>query len=337
MVGRPARPRQPAPRAAGAPHPNRRETLLPRDSYIEVFGAPGSAKSWLVLLAIAANIAEGNRSLLWLWEGSPVAVYQRLRLLGVPDHLATNTDLLRVAVGPKHPTATIAAGPSWVAETPNGLAAIDTTAQAGGATNDAAEAIEWMHGHVAPWRNQQVTVMSADHDTKNRAESANFTGSRGSGAKTGHVDLSLLTISHRKRGKQLRGTLWTPERDGHAHIVLNKAHRDGALAHSQVGEITATLHGTWSAGAFRLTIEPPTTTDPAADTDDIKQRVLQAIADAGDAGIQGARTLRQTVGGTGQAVSQAADELLADGLIDKAEHGRSHVYLITDTGLAEVA
>ena len=119
-------------------------------------------------------------------------------------------------------------------------------------------------------------------------------------------------------------------------MLLNKPHRYGALAHSQGGEITATLHGTWQAAAFRLAIEPPTTTDDT-DTDDLDQRVLKAIAAAGDAGIQGARALRQTVGGTGHRIDEAAERLLAAGLIDKAEHGRSHVYLITNTGLAEVA
>ena len=60
------------------------KTLLPRDAFIEIFGSPSSGKSWLALAAIAANIRAGGRSLLWLWEGSYVAIYQRLRLLGVP-------------------------------------------------------------------------------------------------------------------------------------------------------------------------------------------------------------------------------------------------------------
>ena len=193
-----------------------------------------------------------------------------------------------------------------------------------------------MHTHIAPWRTRGATVIAIDHDTKNRPDAANFIGSRGSGAKTGHADLSLYTKGHRRKGKGLRSTLWTPERDGYAHVILNKPHRDGALAHSQGGEITATLHGTWKAGAFALTIEPPTDNDDA-DADDLDQRVLKAIADAGDAGIQGARALRQTVGGTGRKIDEAAERLLAAGHIDKADHGRSHVYLITNTGQAEVA
>ena len=154
------------------------KTLIPRDSFIEIFGAPSSGKSWLALKAIAANIAGGGRTLLWLWEGSPVHVYQCLRLLGVPDADATNTDLLRVAVGTKHPTATIAAGPGWVTDGDDPLAIIDTTAQAGGATNDAIEAVEWMHSHIAPWRNLGATVITIDHDTKNRPDTANCPESR---------------------------------------------------------------------------------------------------------------------------------------------------------------
>ena len=309
--------------------------LLPRDAYVEIFGAPGCGKSWVTLLAIAENLRSGGRSLLWLWEGSTIKTYAKLRLLGVPDHLAADTDLLRVAVGPKHPTATIAAGPNWVTNGDHALAIIDTTAQAGGATNDAAEATEWMHTHIAPWRTRGATVIAVDHDTKTRPDTANFVGSRGSGAKTGHADLSLRLIGHRTKGKRLRSTLWTSERDGHTHIVLNKD-RESWLAHSQGGDITATLKGTWRQDAFRLAIEPPTDNDDA-DADDLDQRVLAAIAKAGDAGIQGARALRETVGGTGRKVDEAAERLLAAGHIDKAEHGRSHVYLITDTGQAEVA
>ena len=311
------------------------KTLLPRDAFIEVFGAPGCGKSWFTLLAIAANIRSGGRSLLWLWEGSKIKTYQKLRLLGVPDHLAADTDLLRVAVGPKRPVDTIAAGPNWVTGGDNPLAIIDTTAQAGGATNDAAEATEWMHTHIAPWRTRGATVIAVDHDTKTRPDTANFVGSRGSGAKTGHADLSLRVIGHRTKGKRLRSTLWTSERDGHTHVIVNKD-RESWLAHSQGGDITATIHGTWRREAFALTIEPPTDNDDA-DADDLDQRVLAAIANAGDAGIQGARALRQTVGGTGRKIDEAAERLLAAGHIDKAEHGRSHVYLITDTGQAEVA
>ena len=300
--------------------------LVPEGRYVTVYGRPGGAKSWFGLAAVAAAIRDGRRAILWDHESNIAEMFGRLRLLGVyrgpGDDLAGDPERFRYATGWSLDKSSVTAAVEWLG--PSGVLALDSVGKSGGATNDSREFYEWFFDTVAPFRAEGCAVVAIDHTTKHVPKGGRPAGAIGSQARHAETDIGLL----------LEGRPWTKTTGGYVVARLEKD-RYGDTG-GRADEPIAVLRGTWQGDAFGLTIDPPAEGDTSPDGD-LDRRLLEAVAEAGDAGIAGTRALRDAVKGRAAEVDAAAERLLQAGLIDWLEHGRSRLYFVTEAGLDALA
>ena len=84
------------------------------------------------------------------------------------------------------------------------------------------------------------------------------------------------------------------------------------------------------AKAFGYTIERP---EQQEDVESLSVQILDAVIDAGPAGIGSLTKLRRTVTGKIAAIDATIEQLIKMGYLLQARQGQSNIYTATDEGL----
>ena len=294
------------------------ETLLYAGKLNSVYGEPGTGKSWLALITANEVILGGGRGAWWDFEDSPDTLARRGEALGALTHLQDQGSFLFVGPSLQEEAEFLAREElaKWLAEAPNSFVVIDA-AESAGCPSDGADVAPWFRANVDPWLAHGVGVVLLDHVPKQRLDRPK--GGIGSQHKLARIDGAALYIS---------GVPWTKQTGGSLKLTVHKD-RQGDLP-AAAGQLVATLRGEYKDGYISYSFDPPSSEDAAQE---IAPKLLDAIATAGLEGVRGSKGIRELVKGRGRDVDAALNELISNGMVERAKGERNaFVYRATIAG-----
>ena len=209
---------------------------------------PGLGKSW-VMLAMAAEVIDGARRVLWLdGEDQPGVFTRRLHTLGRGDVAASVfTRWVDASDWRTGEPEDIAAAAAWAANGPAGPGHVFVDAASSTGAGETGESFAtWRHKFLEPFTRLGVGVTVADHLAKRR-DADRLDSPLGSIQKVAAVTGASV---------ELRGAAWTPRKPGTVAVVVRKD-RPGGLG--QVGATVARIVGTPDpdTGTLRLEVTEP--------------------------------------------------------------------------------
>lgn len=268
-------------------------------------GLPGTAKTWIAILAVIQAMEQGIPVLWWDFEDKPATFAARARTLGALEAFQDPERFSYVVPSIVEDSEAMQQAAAWV---DGGLTVIDA-AESAGCPSDGTPINEWWERHVTPWREAGAGVLILDHEPKR--QEGRPRGPIGSVHKLSRVDGCALRLS---------GTAWTKRTDGTIYLVVHKD-RPGDLP--AVGQVVAVATGSWdSNGALQLDLRSPSKQDEQEDGDELQDELLRVIAVKGDEGVTGWRTLRGLVKASNRAVEDAISQLVETGLVTQQSVGR---------------
>ena len=269
-----------------------------------LFGIPGSGKSWVAIIAANEAILCGGRVLIMDYEDSKATFQRRAALIGLNPALHADNMIYAAPGLTDSPTAR-AEAQQWLADAMDAsmsLVVIDS-AESSGCPSDGDNVNPWIGKMVQPWRDVGTGVLVIDHQPK-RSEDRPL-GPIGSQRKLAAVDGAALECS---------GLPWTKAKAGKI-ILANHKDRGGdldAAVRKALAVIVETYAGEGDARAFGYTIEQP---EQQEDVASLSIQILDAVIDAGTAGIGSLTKLRRMVKGKGAAIDATIEELIRAGYL----------------------
>ena len=287
-----------------------------------LFGIPGSGKSWVAIIAANEAILCGGRVLIMDYEDSKATFQRRAALIGLNPALHADNMIYAAPGLTDSPTAR-AEAQQWLADAMDAsmsLVVIDS-AESSGCPSDGLNVNPWIQRMVQPWRDVGTGVLVIDHQPK-RSEDRPL-GPIGSQRKLAAVDGAALECS---------GLPWTKAKAGKI-ILANHKDRGGdldAAVRKALAVIVGTYTGEGEARAFGYTIEQP---EQQEDVASLSVQILDAVIDAGTAGIGSLTKLRRMVKGKGAVIDATIEELIRAGYLLQTKHGQANIYTATDAGI----
>ena len=295
--------------------------VLPAGKLSWAYGLPGSGKSWLDLIAAHMAVLKGGYVLMMDFEDSKKTFQQRALLIGFD--VRVHADAIKwadqsLADSPEN----VKRQQEWLASAPDpvmSLVVIDA-AESSGCPSNGDDVNPWLGKMVKPWRDVGAGVHVTDHIPK-RAD-GRPDGPIGSQRKLAAIDGIALVVS---------GIPWTRHKGG-SITLTNQKDRTGEWGN---GATVAVIVGTYHTEAdgqqsFAYTIEAPNATNTAEDT---SMGILQAVEDAGPAGVSGSRNLVKVVGGKASTTYATINTLVDADLLNKTRVGKADVFTLTAAGL----
>ena len=250
--------------------------IIPGEGHTEIMGAWGSAKSWLAQKATTAALRAWRPVVYLRLEGHQKGLHHRLRMLGLTDDVIRDPERFRSVT-----IDYLFEHRRWSKQflCPRGVLIVDTVSRAGGSTNDADKAEEWLADNVDDFTKGGCLVITVDHVAKHFADDLVAMSSRGSSAKTSASDFAIHLIGHRKHNKRPVSTCWGPNHDGHVNLYIGKEDRHGQIDADGKHGALARVRGYHdpATGGFRLDIDPPTPEDDKTEGPTPADMVLTAL------------------------------------------------------------
>ena len=299
------------------------ETIFYRNSLNWIAGMYGSGKSWVGLI----SALQSPRTLYWDWESKAATHGDRALLLGGLAHLQDNELFRHVrgdslfydyGDGDEAQRLDFADAVEWLGD---GLLVIDTAGSAH-CPMDGGDVRDWIAHHIDPWRKtHDPTILVIDHLPKSKDRAP---GPIGSQHKAASADGAVLSIVGRN--------CWSKAGVDGRITLLNEKDRHGDLP-APSGHVVATIHGTWTNGAFGYEIKPPADGDGDDDSEQagrrekdaaIENRILEHIETHGQ--IVGVRELRTVTKASQAAALGATTRLMDADRIERIPHGRGYAW-----------
>jgi hypothetical protein len=216
-----------------------------------VSSEPESGKTWLILKAVAQEIAAGNDVVIVDFEDSPEGTVDRLRALGVKDYEIESHLHYVQPDGPLTDVALQELAPALIAAT---LVTIDACSEAMGIQEldsyDNRDVERWIRTCVKPLARFGAAVLVADHVTKSKESRGRF--SIGAQHKLAAIDGAAYTLTTAKpfgRG-----------REGLVRVAVAKDRRGRVRGAAANGKTIADfrLVSDEETGAVAAELRPPT-------------------------------------------------------------------------------
>ena len=215
-----------------------------------------------------------------------------------------------------------------------GLVVIDA-AESAGCPSDGAPISEWWCGYVVPWREAGAGVLILDHEPKRKEGRA--LSAIGSTHKLSRIDGASIRVAAPEGGA------WTKKKDGKVILMVAKD-RPGDVG--AVRKVVAVATGSYDHnGAFRLDLRSPardgeTDEEHDADTEhrDIAGEILVALVELAPKEVRGKRQVRKLVTGGNDAIDQAIEDIIDDGLVVRRWEGKTQIFKATSgaTGIGSL-
>lgn len=275
-----------------------------RGKYHNLFGPPDSAKTWVVYIAAAQELARGNAVALTDYEMGQEAIIERLALLAVTDDqlrrlLILEPDRHLVEAGQEELVAAVED-----LGAPLGLFSIDSQdesiAIAGLDPLSSVGVALWIADlpRFACRQWPSAAVIGIDHTPVS-------TTSRpaGSQRKTAGVDV-MLSVRNLSRISQKSA--------GYSDVTVTR----DRMGHHDRGELLFRLHG---GGGQEFVVRELTGAEKsAADDDAIRERILALLADLPEAEFMTVAAVKRAIGGNGAHVGGLLTEMAKpDGPLEK--------------------
>ena len=290
--------------------------VLPAQKLNWIYGLPGTGKSQIALITLIEAVMRGGRAIYLDYEDTARTFHQRCAVMGFSP-MVYEDSFKYVHGGLSEFPAAQAGALAWLAEAVNpemNLVVIDA-AESSGCPSDGAPVNTWLEKVVMPWYDAGYTTNVTDHIPKAREGRAD--GPIGSQRKLAAVTgISLL----------VGGYCWTKRKNGRITLTNDKD-RTGSYGKK---EPVATIIGDWVNGAFGYTIAPPSNEDSRGGS--VGNAILEAVNDAGPAGMVGKRKLLEAVGGNRAIANTTIDNMVEGGLIQIAKKGQTITYTLTAEG-----
>ena len=293
------------------------ETLLYAGKVNTIYGPPGSGKTWAALIAAHTALEEGA-NVLWCDYEDDEKTFLRRSLILAFDPRNFKAEFAFISAGMADDPLAVQQAREFLNNGVNtGLVVIDS-AGASGVPSDGADINWWWSKHVEPFTADGHGVLIIDHVPKSTVDRPR--GPIGSQAKLARITGSALAVS---------GVAWTKRMPGRIFLTNHKD-RGGDLP-AAAGKVVAVIEGSYNQyGGFKYEIVAP---DDRSDKEDIGEQILRVVADAGDAGIQSLRKMRELIAGGNGLIDITTDNLVQCGALLKVSAGRSYCFTITDVGL----
>ena len=302
-------------------------TLLYQGKMNCLFGEPSTGKSWIALMAAYEVVLMGGKVLWWDFEDSPDTMARRAESLGALEHIQ-DKDNFKWA-GYTLADVTPEAGKArqeleaWLTSSDVSLVVLDA-AESAGCPSDGADVAPWFAFHVTPWIRAGCSVIWLDHVPKQRE--GRPAGPIGSNHKLAKVDGAALYVT---------GVPWSKEEGGGIKLVNHKD-RHGELPAARFKQV-ALVTGEHKDGKLEYRLDPPAkdTNDDADPINEVMERMLYAIVEAGFDGIATQKAVRATAKARYQLADFALDQLIDDGLVERIKgEGKGYKYVATEAGKA---
>ena len=306
-------------------------TLLYEGCYNSVYGRPGLGKSWLAILVAKSVVDRGGRALWCDYDDTPRTMSRRAPAVGFNEafeehrfayyHGESLATLYR-----KRESRLRGGAVGWLSggECP-GVVIIDSVTQSGAPVDSVIH--EWDRTIIKPWRDAGLSILVLDHIPKRAKDRP--VGAIGSQQKLASISGSAISVS---------GKPWSKQSDGRLVLNVDKdRHGDVPAPAGQVCAVALGEHrDVGGVPTFGIRLIPPTEKDIRAG-EDLADKMLKALASAGDEGIRGQVALRSAVGGRGLTADETARELVDAGMVATVQKERHTVYRITETGVEGLA
>ena len=302
-------------------------TLLYQGKMNCLFGEPSTGKSWIALMAAYEVVLMGGKVLWWDFEDSPDTMARRAESLGALEHIQ-DKDNFKWA-GYSLADVTPEAGKArqeleaWLTSSDVSLVVLDA-AESAGCPSDGADVAPWFAFHITPWIRAGCSVIWLDHVPKQRE--GRPAGPIGSNHKLAKVDGAALYVT---------GVPWSKV-DGGGIKLVNHKDRHGELPAVRFKQV-ALVTGEHKGGKLEYRLDPPAK-DADADADpinEVMERMLYAIVEAGFDGIATQKAVRATAKARYQIADLALDQLIDDGLVERIKgEGKGYKYVSTEAGKA---
>ena len=297
------------------------EPVLYESRFNTVLGRPGTAKSWIALLAAKAALSGGAR-VVWIdhEEHSNVTMSERCRTLGIQAAFETDGPLLYFGGEFAHDKDAVKDAMCWGVNGDRAPLVVVDAAASGGCPSDGSEVKKWYAQHVEPWQRQGFTVILIDHVAKRSTEK--LEGGLGSTHKLAVIDGVAL---------QAEGRAWTPNKNGKVRLTV---HKDRVGSIGGRGDTAAVVVGTHKqiSGFAYLDIEivEPLKDQPETAAPTLPEHLETVLADAGSGGVRGHANLRGLVKGATAEKDEALQALIDSGRVECLKDGHALNYRLLD-------
>ena len=279
-----------------------------------IFGEPESCKGWITLGAVASILADGDGVLYLDFEDTPASIVTRLLALGAdPDAILEHCAYVR----PCDPF-TAEALTALLDARPHALAVIDGLSEAyallGLDPYSNADAAKFLAMLPRPIAERGAAVLELDHVVKSRETRGRY--AIGAQHKLAGIAAAYSTEVIRQPSRTDAGMVKVKiEKDRHGHV---RSHAQGGVI--GLAHITPTEDGE----RVSVTLEPPDST--AGDGESFRPtvimgRVARYIEDEPGATTRG---IREGVRNNHDTVALALRLLVAEGFVERREHGGAH-------------
>ena len=317
-------------------------TLLPALHSNSIIGHAGSGKSWLLLDVIRNAIEKGGRVVYADFEETKQTLLRRARVMDMEEcvinigrmRYVTNAffdpDLAGARLGAKR----------WLLNdddhdddvNPTYSVLIIDTMESASCPSDGADIAPWWASHVEDWLPTKeglpgVAVVMADHPPKRKDENVAVEAGIGSTHKTSKLSGVGLTLTG--------GVTWTPKADGNKNMKVAKDRHgftltaQGKIAAKAFGRVRVMPDG---KRVLQFSYEPSDTETDAAEGDNVEDRILAAINEAGPQGIRTSKNVYELAGVNWKKAGDALKRLQNRGYIHASLDGRANIYAITPEG-----
>ena len=310
-----------------------------------IVGHPGSGKSMLALDLIKRLTAKRGRVIYADFEDTARTVLRRARAMGMEGEVI-NISRMRYVVhafyDPDH-AASREGAKAWLLNIddhdpevdPTFSAIIIDSMESSGCPGDGADPTDWWNAHVEDWLPTKdgkpgVSVIMLDHPAKKKDMlNKDVISGIGSTFKTGKLSGTSLVLEG--------GVTWTPKSNGHKMMKVVKD-RPGGTETAQ-GKVAAEVFGETillpdGTKQLRFRYEPPTAEVVADGGENLDERLLAAVAEAGPEGVTTLEELYKLAGATGknQVKHKAVKRIIARGWVHEDASRKKHTYTVTPDG-----
>ena len=307
-----------------------------------IIGHGGSGKSWLLLDIIQNAIDKGGRVVYADFEETKRTLLKRARMMDM-EECVINIGRMRYVVNsffdPENAAGRTGAK-QWLLNVddpdpkvdPTYSVLIIDTMESASCPSDGANIGPWWASHVEDWLPTKeglpgVAVVMADHPPKRKDESVEVEAGIGSTHKTTKLTGAGLLLTG--------GVTWTPKADGNKNMKVAKD-RHG-ITETPQGKIAAKVFGRVRVmpdgkSVLQFSYEPSDAETDAAEGDNVEDRIIAAINEAGPQGIRTSKNVYELAGVNWKKAGDALKRLENRGYIHASKDGRANIYAITPEG-----